>query len=219
MFEAGIAEVRVAYIEGYADLVEVADVQDLEDMLGCGDIVLKIFDEHSNAERVGEGLDVLDCSEGVLDGARIPGVFFEAEVKRDGGDGDHLGGLQGALDLIHSFDAAGLVGRDERERGGDVAGPALGLFGSKDGLMQGRCRTSVTEPRGDLADHGAVGVVEVLTDGEELDGAGTAAAKSVQQAGVKSLGEEDMCGDSGLHGEFKNTTARPVEVLPVVLDA
>jgi hypothetical protein len=91
----------------------VTDVENLEDVLGCGDFVLKVFDEHLDAERVGEGLDVLDGGEGVLDGAGVPGVVFEAEVERDGGDGDHLGGLERALDLVHGLDALTLVGGDE----------------------------------------------------------------------------------------------------------
>jgi hypothetical protein len=33
---------------------------------------------------------------------------------------------------------------------------------------------------------------------------------------MESLGEEDVGGDSGLHGEFKNTTVEAVEVCLVV---
>lgn len=212
VIEAGVAEVGVAYVEVDADVVEVADVEDLEDMLRRGDFVLKVLDEDLDTERMSEGLDVLDGGERVLDSAAVPGIVFEAEVEGDGGDGDHLGGLEGALNLVHGFDALGLVGRDERQGGGDVAGPALGLLWAEDGLMQGGGGSGVPEPVGDPADDGAIGVVEVVARGEELDSAGAAVAKSIQQAGVKSLGEEDMGGDTGLHGEFKNTTAEAVEV-------
>ncbi len=54
---------------------------------------------------------------------RFQGVVLEAEVEDDGGDGDLLGGLEGALDLVHGGDAVGLFGVDEVEVGGDVAGP------------------------------------------------------------------------------------------------
>lgn len=61
--DAGVAYVGVAYVEGDADVREVADVEDLEDVLGGGDVVLDVFDEDFDAEGVGEGLDVLDGGE------------------------------------------------------------------------------------------------------------------------------------------------------------
>jgi hypothetical protein len=48
------------------------------------------------------------------------------------------------------------------------------------------------EPGGDVADGGAVGVIEVVAGGEELDGLGSAAVKGVEQAGVQALLEEDV---------------------------
>ena len=107
MIDAGVAEVSVAYVEGDADVVEVADVEDFEEVFGRGDFVLQVFEEDLDAERVGEGFEVLDGGEGVFEGAGVPGVVLEAEVKGDGGDGDLLGGLEGALDLVHGVDAVG----------------------------------------------------------------------------------------------------------------
>ncbi len=64
----------MAYVEADADTVEVADAKDLEDVLGRGDVVLEVFDEDADAERVGEGFEVLDGGEGVFEGAGVPGV-------------------------------------------------------------------------------------------------------------------------------------------------
>ena len=118
-----VGEVGVADVEADAYAVEVADVEDFEDVLGGGDFVLEIFDEDADAEGVGEGFEVLDGGEGVFEGAGVPGVVLVAEVEDAGGDGDLLGGLEGALDLVHGGDAVGFFRVDEIDVGGDVAGP------------------------------------------------------------------------------------------------
>src|ERR1700734_3865501 len=101
---------RVAYIEGDADALEVTDFEDLEEVFGRGDLVLEIFQQDPDAEGVGEGFEVLDGGEGVLEGAEVPGVVLVTEVEGTGGDGNLLGGLEGALDLVHGGDAPGLFG-------------------------------------------------------------------------------------------------------------
>ena len=103
----GLGEVGVADVEADADAVEVADAEDFEEVLGGGDFVLQVFEEDADAERVGEGLEVLDGGEGVFEGAGVPGVVLVAEVEDAGVDGDLLGGLEGALDLVHGGDAVG----------------------------------------------------------------------------------------------------------------
>ena len=169
----GADEVGVADVEADADAVEVADAEDFEDVFGGGDFVLQVFDEDADAEGVGEGLEVLDGGEGVFEGAGVPGVVLEAEVEDAGGDGDLLGGLEGALDLVHGGDAVGFFGVDEVEVRGDVAGPlGVAAVADVDGLMECGGDAVVAEPGGDVADGGAVGVVEVVAGGEELDGRG-----------------------------------------------
>ena len=76
-----------------------------------------------DAEGMGEGFEVLDGGEGVFEGAGVPGIVFVAEVKDAGGGWDLLGGFEGSLDLVHGGDAVGLVGVDEVEVGGNMAGP------------------------------------------------------------------------------------------------
>jgi hypothetical protein len=198
--DASFGEVGVADIETDAYVVEVAYADDLEEVLGGGDLVLEVLEEDADAEGMGEGLEVLDGGEGVLEGAWAPGVGALAEVEDDGLDGDLLGGLDGALDLVHGVDAAGFFDVDEVEVGGDVPGPlGVGAIAGVDGLVEGGSDVVGAEPRGDIADGGAVGVVEVVTGGEDLDGLGAPLVKGFQKARMQALLEKDVCGETGLH--------------------
>jgi hypothetical protein len=193
-------EVGVAEVEGDADVGEVADAEDLEQVFGGGDFVLKVFEEDLDAEGVGVGFEVLDGGEGVFEGAGVPELVFEAEVEGEGGEGDLLGGLEGALDLVHGIDAAGLLGVDEVEGGGDVFGP-VGVGVER--LVEGGLDASVAEPEGEVADDGAVGVVKVVAGGEDLDDGravgGDTAEHGVKEAGVEALLEEDVGREAWLH--------------------
>ncbi len=104
----------------------------------------------------------------------------------------------------------GLVGVDEVEIGGDVAGPlgvAVGedfsTVAEEEGLVEGGGDAVIAEPEGDVADGGAIGVVEVVAGGEELDGGGAGVAEGVEQAGVETLLEEDVGGQGRLHQLLK----------------
>ena len=194
----------VTDVETDADAVEVADAQNFENVLGGGDVVLQIFDEQANAERVGEGFEVLDGGEGVLEGAVVPGFALGAEVESAGGDGNLLGGLEGAFDLVHGGDAVGFFGVDEIDVRSDVTGPlAASPIAEVDGLMKRRGNSGRTEPGGDVTDSGAVAVVEVVAGGEEFDGLGAGFVKGIEQAGVQALLEEDVGGKGGLHHLLK----------------
>ena len=103
----------MAYVETEADAVEVAYANDFEEVFRSGDFVLEVFEEDANTEGMGEGLEVLDGGEGVFERAGVPGVILVAEVEGTGGDGDLLGGFEGALDLVHGGDARGLFRVDE----------------------------------------------------------------------------------------------------------
>jgi lysophospholipase L1-like esterase len=153
---------------------------------------------------VGEGFEVLDGGEGVLEGAGVPGVAFVTEVDDAGGDGDLLGGFEGSLDLIHGGDAVGLLGIDEIDVGGDVTGPLAGsAVGEVDGLVERGSYSCVAEPGGDVANGGAVGVVEVVAGGEELDRLGAGFVEGVEQTGMEALLKEDVGGEGRLHHLLK----------------
>ena len=200
MLFCGCGEVGVAYVEADADAVEVADAEDFEDVLGRGDFVLQVFDEDADAEGVGEGFEVLDGGEGVFEGAGVPGVALLAEVEDAGVDGNLLGGFEGALDLVHGGDAVGFFGVDEIDVRGDVAGPlAASAVAEVEGLVERGGDAGGAEPGGDVADGGAVAVVEVVAGGEDLDSLGAGFVEGVEQAGVEALLEEDVGGEGGLH--------------------
>jgi hypothetical protein len=122
------------------------------------------------------------------------------------GKRDLFGALQRALDFVHGGDAVGLLRRDQVQVGRDVARPlGVGAVGDVDGLVKHGADIVGTEPGGDLADGFSVGVVEVVARGADLDGHGPAGggaggAKGVQQPGVQAVLEEDVGGESGLHG-------------------
>ena len=63
----------VAEVEGDAHVVEVAYAKDLKEVVRGGDFVLEVFDQDLYAEGVGEGLEVLDCGEGVFECGRFQG--------------------------------------------------------------------------------------------------------------------------------------------------
>ena len=90
-------------------------LENVEEVIGRSGFALQIFQQQADAEGRGEGFEVLDGGDGVLDGELVPGGVLEAEVEDDGGEGDLLGGLDGALDLVHGGDA-GLLRSEMRLR-------------------------------------------------------------------------------------------------------
>ena len=197
----------VTNVEADADAVEVADAENFENVLGGGDVVLQIFDEQANAERVGEGLEVFDSGEGILEGAGVPGFALGAEVESARGDGNLFGGLEGPFDLIHGGDAMGFFGVYEIDVRGDVAGPlAASPIAEVDGLMKCGGNAGGTEPSSNVTNGCAVAVVEVVAGREEFDGLSAGFVEGVEQAGVQALLEEDVGGKGGLHHLLKYST-------------
>jgi len=123
-----------------------------------------------------------------------------AEVEDTGVDGDLLGRLEGALDLVHCGDAVRLFGVDEIDVRGDMARPLpASAVAEVERLVECGSDAGVAEPCGDVADGRAVAVVEVVAGGEDFDGLCAAVVKGVEQAGVQALLEEDVGGQGGSH--------------------
>ena len=94
----------------------------------------------------------------------------------------------------------GFFGIDEIDVRGDVAGPLpASPIAEIEWLVECGGNARVAEPCGDVADGGAVAVVEVVAGGDDFDGLGSAPVQGIEQAGVEALLEEDVGGDGGLH--------------------
>ncbi len=192
-------EVRVAEVEAEADAGEVPDPDDLDEVLGFGHVVGQVLEQDFDAERTGEGLQVLDCGERIVERARAPLVVFGAEVQDAGLDRNLLGGFERALYLVHGGDASGLLRVDEVQRRGRVAAPGGFVVGREERHVQ-RGRDGIRpEPGCDFANGVAVGVIEVMARREELDGLRAGGAKCVEQRGRERLRQKDVRRDSGLH--------------------
>ena len=189
-------DVGVTGVEAEADVGEVADAHDFGEVLGGGYVVGEVFEEELDAERAGEGFEVLDGGEGVVEGAVVPGVVGEAEVEDAVAEGDVFGGFEGALDFVLGVDARGLGGADEVEGGSDVGAPN-GVWIERH--VEGGADVVGVEPVGELEDGGAVGVVEVMARGEDLDVFGAGGGEGVEHGRVEAAREEDVGGDSDLH--------------------
>src|ERR1700746_1588591 len=94
-----------------------------------------------------------------------------------------LGDFESPLDFIHGFDASCAIGGSHVDR---RSAGAPELVVPKQGSVHGvQGNPAGAKPVGDLAHVMlAVGVVEMLAGGEDLDGLGPAAFETVQQAGV-----------------------------------
>jgi hypothetical protein len=98
----------------------------------------------------------------------------------------------------------GLFRVDEVDGGGDLARPlAAAAVGEVERLVQGSPNTRGAEPDRNIAYSSAIGIVEVVAGGEELDRLGAGFVEGVEQAGMKALLEKDMGGKGRLHHLLK----------------
>ena len=76
-------------------------------MLGSGWLAQQIFNQQPDAERSRKGAQMFESGLSIFDGARRPGIRCVSQVNDQVAEGELIGGLQGALDLVHGVDAAG----------------------------------------------------------------------------------------------------------------
>ena len=99
-----------------------------------------------------------------------------------------LGGFERALDLVHGFDAAGLVGVQHIHS--RRAGAAHLAVREERGVHGEGLERIGAEPLGQLGDVLAAGVVEVLARGKDLHRLRAGAGRELKQARVQTVIQE-----------------------------
>ena len=180
----------MAHIEGKPDIREVAHLHDLHQVLGRSDLVGQVLQQQLHAQRAGEGFQVFNCGQRVIQRARIPRIVLQAQVNCATGKWDQLSGFERALDLVHGLDARGLVAADEVERRRGVASP-VGLVTVERHMQRGSHRMR-SEPVGELAHCVSVGVVKVMPRCEDLNRRGAPGGECVQQRRSQPVLQKDV---------------------------
>ncbi len=197
--DGGVGEVDVGYVERDPAGVEVAYAEDFEQVPGGGDGIGQVFEQQPDAERRSEGLQVLDRGEGVLE--RVVGPLArvgQAEMQDAGGRGEVFGELERALELLHGLNAAGFFRRDQVEGGAGVAGE---LRLGRERRVQGGPDAGVAEPCCQFTDLAAVGVVDMVPRGAELNDADAGRGEGVEVRGGEAMRIEKLGGETEDHQE------------------
>jgi len=180
----------MAEIETDTDGIQVADAEDFNQVAGGCGFAEQVFDEQAHAERMGEGAEVFEGRERVLDGAGRPSVFTLTEVDNEVAEGDGLGGFESALDFVHGVDAARFFGVEQVDRG--RPGAAHFAVGIERGVHGPGFQGIGAEKGGQFDDMVPAGVVEVVARRKKLDGLGAGTGSQIQLRGVQALVPEQM---------------------------
>jgi hypothetical protein len=154
---------------------------------------LGIFSTNTaDAERLGEGAQVLDRSHGGFEFLFVKGVVGIADVLDEKAERNVFGNFERAFDLVHGVDAAGAVG------GGDVDGRRAGasplVIGVQRRVHGIQRNAGGLEPVGNFADVLlAIGVVEMLAGGEDFDRLRSRLDEFVEQARMEPFLHIDVC--------------------------
>lgn len=189
----------MASIEAEAHRVEVADACGFYEVCRRGEVAGEIFKEQLNAKRCCKGFEMFDGGEREVERFGGPAVVFQTEMKNAGAERDLLGGVEGALDLVHGGNAMALVTGDEVQRGLRMARPGDLFRFREDRHVHGRDDGVGTKPDGEFTDGIAVGVVEVMARGEDLDEIGTCMVQRIEVCGIETVGKEEMSRDASGH--------------------
>ena len=192
-------DVGVAGVEAEPYAVEMADAGDFNEAGRGSEVVVEVFEQELDAERGGEGLEVLDGGEGEVEGFGGPAVVLKAEVEDAGAEGNLLGGFEGAFDLVHGFNALALGTADEVQGGLGVTAPVDLVLCGEERHVHGGSDGIGAKPGADLPHRAAVGVVELVPRGEDFDRLGPGLAQGVEGAGGETVGKEEVAGDAEGH--------------------
>ena len=109
---------------------------------------------------------------------------------------------EGALDLVHGVDAAGLLGVQHIHRG--RAGAAHLAVGKERGVHGEGLERVGAEPLGQLGHVLAAGVVEVLARGKDLHRLRAGAVRELKQARVQTVIQKQMSRKNAQHGHNRS---------------
>ena len=123
-------DVGMPEVQTDSDVGEVSHLENEEQMHRGGGLADEVLDEQTDAEGTGKSAEVLERGDGVLDAALRPTVVAFAEMEDKVAEMDLVGGFEGALDLVHGVDAAGLLGMQDVDAGSaGAAHLAVGIQG------------------------------------------------------------------------------------------
>lgn len=179
------ADVRMAYVEADTDAGEMAESEYLHQVFGSRRLIEDVLSEQTHAQRLGEGVEMFESSQGVFLGARGPGVHALAEMDDEVFEVEVLSGFESPLDFVHSVDAARLFRMEHVDRVG--AGAAHFPVGIERRVHRPWLEGVGSEPHSEFVDVLAAGVVKVLAGGEDFDSFSAAAGGQLQQPGMQAL--------------------------------
>ena len=189
-------DVGVAGIEAESDVVKVRRVHQFIEPLGRGDLIGDILQQQGNAQRLGEGAQMLHRSHGGIEFARIETFLGVAQVLHQETEGKRFRHFQRPLDFVHGLDLALAVGLDHVD-GSHGAAPLLLV---EHGRMHGmKFDAAGLEPIGDLFDVRAILIIKMSAGAKNLDGFNAGASQAVQHAGMQALADEHVSRSGFLH--------------------
>ncbi len=158
----------------------------LHELVGSGKVVGNILQQNTHAERLGKRPQMLDRRHRSFEFLFTETLVRRSKVLNQKPERNLLCDFKSTFDLVHGFDTAGSIRRCNIDRRRPGTTP---FVVSIERRMNGVQRNSAApEPVGNFLHMGlAVGVVEVLACGKNLDRLNTRARNPVENARMKPL--------------------------------
>src|SRR6202021_3399834 len=149
-------------------------------------------------QRLGKCPQVFDGSHGRLELLITETFIRRSQMLHQEPEWNLVGNFKGALDLVHGLDARGPGDRCQVDR--RRAGTAPFIVGVERRVDRVEWNAAAAKPVGNLFDVSlAVGIVDMLARGKNLDRLHPAARQSVENAGMQPLFYEQIGGNRSLH--------------------
>src|SRR5256885_1140693 len=139
----------VPHIEAYADIIEMALLDKLDQPIGRGNLVGSVLQQNAYSKRLRESPEMLNRSHRRFELVVTIAFVSHTQMLHQKPEWYLLCNLQCTLDLVHGFDAAGTISRSHID--GRRTGPAPFVIGEQ-GRMHGvEGNPARAEPLRDLA--------------------------------------------------------------------